>query len=113
MGKNINLSALTITELVELSKDISYELFTRYNDINIKTEDLYNKLKTVDGYNVTLNNGKITVNTNVSGKIHNVKVLYKNSWIIITIISEGQFINTDIFRLKQKTKELEGQDETN
>lgn len=47
MGKNINLSALTITELIELSKDISYELFTRYNDINIKTEDLYNKLKTV------------------------------------------------------------------
>ena len=109
MGKNINLSALTITELVELSKDVSNELFARYNDTNIKTEDLYNKLKTIDGYNVTLNKGKITVNTDVSGKTHDVKVMYKDSWLIITIISEGQFINTDIFKLKQKIKELEGQ----
>lgn len=111
MADEIDLSALKISELIALSKRLTDEIYTRYNEVNIKTEELCNALKLDEGYNVLFVKGKIVVDTRRKGKLINreVKVLYKNVWVPINLISKEGFVNSDEFVLKHKIKILTGE----
>lgn len=111
MADEIDLSALKISELIALSKRLTDEIYTRYNEVNIKTEELCNALKLDEDYNVLFVKGKIVVDTRRKGKLINreVKVLYKNVWVHINLISKEGFVNNDEFVLKHKIKILTGE----
>lgn len=111
MADEIDLSALKISELIALSKRLTDEIYTRYNEVNIKTEELCNALKLDEDYNVLFVKGKIVVDTRRKGKLINreVKVLYKNVWVPINLISKEGFVNSDEFVLKHKIKILTGE----
>ena len=111
MADEIDLSALKISELIALSKRLTDEIYTRYNEVNIKTEELCNALKLDEDYNVLFVKGKIVVDTRRKGKLINreVKALYKNVWVPINLISKEGFINSDEFVLKHKIKILTGE----
>lgn len=111
MADEIDLSALKISELIALSKRLTDEIYTRYNEVNIKTEELCNALKLDEDYNVLFVKGKIVVDTRRKGKLINreVKVLYKNVWVHINLISKEGFVNSDEFVLKHKIKILTGE----
>lgn len=111
MADEIDLSALKISELIALSKRLTDEIYTRYNEVNIKTEELCNALKLDEDYNVLFIKGKIVVDTRRKGKLINrdIKVLYKNVWVPINLISKEGFVNSDEFVLKHKIKILTGE----
>ena len=111
MADEIDLSALKISELIALSKRLTDEIYTRYNEVNIKTEELCNALKLDEDYNILFVKGKIVVDTRRKGKLINreVKVLYKNVWVHINLISKEGFVNSDEFVLKHKIKILTGE----
>lgn len=111
MADEIDLSALKISELIALSKRLTDEIYTRYNEVNIKTEELCNALKLDEDYNVLFVKGHIVVDTRRKGKLINrdIKVLYKNVWVPINLISKEGFVNSDEFVLKHKIKILTGE----
>ena len=111
MADEIDLSALKISELIALSKRLTDEIYTRYNEVNIKTEELCNALKLDEDYNILFVKGHIVVDTRRKGKLINreVKVLYKNVWVPINLISKEGFVNSDEFVLKHKIKILTGE----
>ena len=111
MADEIDLSALKISELIALSKRLTDEIYTRYNEVNIKTEELCNALKLDEDYNVLFVKGQIVVDTRRKGKLINrdIKVLYKNVWVPINLISKEGFVNSDEFVLKHKIKILTGE----
>ena len=111
MSDEIDLSALKISELIALSKRLTDEIYTRYNEVNIKTEELCNALKLDEDYNVLFVKGHIVVDTRRKGKLINrdIKVLYKNVWVPINLISKEGFVNSDEFVLKHKIKILTGE----
>lgn len=111
MADEIDLSALKISELIALSKRLTDEIYTRYNEVNIKTEELCNALKLDEDYNILFVKGHIVVDTRRKGKLINrdIKVLYKNVWVPINLISKEGFVNSDEFVLKHKIKILTGE----
>ena len=111
MEAKIDLSTLTISELIALSKRLTDEIFTRYNEVNIKTEELCNALKLDEDYNVLFVKGHIVVDTRRKGKLINrdIKVLYKNVWVPINLVTKEGFANSDEFVLKHKIKILTGE----
>ena len=107
MADEIDLSALKISELIALSKRLTDEIYTRYNEVNIKTEELCNALKLDEDYNVLFVKGHIVVDTRRKGKLINRDI--KNVWVPINLISKEGFVNSDEFVLKHKIKILTGE----
>ena len=108
---DMDLSSIPLKDLTRLAKVVSDEIYLRYNDKQLAVESLLELLQTYDEYNVIYGRGVITVDAKRSGSLINkeVKVLYKNNWIKLWLITNRKTVNQDIFELTHKIRKAEGE----